>query len=197
MYANGDPVNKWDPSGNFSLIELAVVVAVILILATQPQLKILVLADDFLSKPLTVGQRKEVSSAINYIRAKGFGLEAFALSGANIKLSFAFNIRPKDIYPPFEDDYATTFPIINKVVLLGRFFQSLGQEGGFTNSDVERAAILLHESYHLLGGGEHSAYRQIWQNREQLGFTEALFGETDAYKAAEQGARTYAPELFK
>ena len=63
--------------------------------------------------------------------------------------------------------------------------------------DTERAAILLHESYHLLGGGERYAYKEVWQNKEQLGYTKDKYGRTSVWADIEAVTRQEAPELFK
>ena len=50
--------------------------------------------------------------------------------------------------------------------------------------DTERAAILLHESYHLFGSGEATALEGVWRDKQRLGWTADKYG-------AQQGLEEY------
>lgn len=63
--------------------------------------------------------------------------------------------------------------------------------------DVERAVVLLHESYHIFGFGEKTAYTETWLNKEKLGWTKEKYGSTGFWNSVELGTKQYAPELFR
>ncbi|MEJ7712562.1 MAG: hypothetical protein WKF84_22620 [Pyrinomonadaceae bacterium] len=62
--------------------------------------------------------------------------------------------------------------------------------------DTERAAILLHESYHLLGYGEPGAFENVWRSKSQLGWTADRYGQTRVWLTVREGTQRHAPHLF-
>ena len=63
---------------------------------------------------------------------------------------------------------ATNFPF-EIVTLYPQFFDK-------TVDDNERAAILLHEAFHLFGSGEDDALEQTWLSKHRIGWTEEKYG---------------------
>lgn len=62
--------------------------------------------------------------------------------------------------------------------------------------DVERAAVLLHESQHLRGADEPEAYEYVWRNRKKLGWTRESYGYTDMWQSVRKLTSEFAPHLF-
>ncbi len=65
------------------------------------------------------------------------------------------------------------------------------------HDSVERAAVLLHEAYHLEGGNEHDAYANVWVNKERFGWTRDPYSGYFLWGQVEAQTRHYAPELFQ
>ena len=62
--------------------------------------------------------------------------------------------------------------------------------------DVERAAVLLHESQHLRGADEKEAYEYVWRNRKKLGWTREVYGTSEMWLNVRKQTREFAPNLF-
>jgi hypothetical protein len=140
----------------------------------------------FTSDSLSFDERQSVERAIDVLEARGFAANAFVLR-------YLTRFRASDSWwnrlVGHEQAYASTnFPF--EVVT---FYQ------GFYKTpidDTERAAILLHESYHLFGFGEEGAFERAWKNKAQLGWTEGHYGHTKLWANVRDSTQGYAPQLF-
>jgi len=83
---------------------------------------------------------------------------------------------------------ATNFPF-EVVTLYPPFFKA-------PIDDVERAAILLHESHHLFGQQEDEALQRVWVEKRQLGWTAASYSHTRVWKNTREWTAAAAPRLF-
>jgi hypothetical protein len=84
---------------------------------------------------------------------------------------------------------ATNFPF-EVVTLYPEFF-------GAAVDDTERGAILLHESYHLLGSGEAAALEGVWRDKKQLGWTADKYSQTRVWKNTQEATAALVPGLFQ
>jgi len=139
------------------------------------------------SEPLTIEQKQTVDRAIDALEQKGFEKNGFILR-------HLVNYRATDNWwnrwVGHSDAYAATNFPFEVVTLYPDFFR-------FPVDDVERAAILLHESYHLMGQGEPKAFAGVWQNKKKLGWTEDIYGKTRVWKNVSELTRHYAPQFFR
>jgi len=65
------------------------------------------------------------------------------------------------------------------------------------HDSVERAAVLLHEAFHLEGGNEHDAYAGVWVNKEKFGWTETPYSHYFLWGQVKAETMNAAPELFQ
>jgi hypothetical protein len=138
------------------------------------------------SEPVLFEQRQTLDRAIDVLERQGFNTEVTLLrhlvyfrstdnwwnrrvghASAYAATNFPFEIIT--LYPPFFDQ-----PI----------------------DDVERAAILLHEAYHLKGGGEESAFERTWRDRARLGWIKEKYAGTPVWSIVKDSTRRYVPALF-
>jgi hypothetical protein len=63
--------------------------------------------------------------------------------------------------------------------------------------DTERAAILLHESYHLFGADEATALQGVWIEKARIGWTESQYGQTRVWKNTREWTAATIPALFE
>jgi hypothetical protein len=141
----------------------------------------------FTSDSLTFDERQAVERATDLLEERGFAANAFLLR-------YLTRFRGSDSWwnrwTGHEQAYAATnFPF--EVVTFYPDFYKVPID------DVERAAILLHESYHLFGYGEAGAFARAWQNKSQLGWTEDRYGHTKVWASVRENTALYAPELFR
>src|SRR3982751_4027838 len=112
------------------------------------------------AKPISRDQTETVEQSILVLEQKGFEKEASLLKHFTVYRS---NDNWLNSLIDKENAYAATnFPF--EIVTLYRDFFD------FPADDIERAAILLHESKHLQGYGEKEAYEFVWKSRAQLGW---------------------------
>jgi hypothetical protein len=83
---------------------------------------------------------------------------------------------------------ATNFPF-EVVTLYPDFFK-------VPIDDTERAVVLLHESYHLTGGGEETAFAEVWREKGKLGWTKERYGHTLLWRNVRVYTERYAPQHF-
>lgn len=139
------------------------------------------------SDPVSEEKLRIVTRAIDVIDDQGFGKEAFFLRNvarfrgtdnwlnrrAGHDIAFAATNFPFEVitlYQPFFDDPA---------------------------DDVERAAILLHEAYHLFGYGEEGASSRVWRNKRALGWTKEKYKDTKVWDNVQRYTLEHAPDIFK
>ena len=138
------------------------------------------------AKPLSASQNEVVQRAISVLVQKGFDREAELLRKFTVFRS-SDNWLNSSIEK--ENAYAATNYPFEIMTLYPDFFQ-------FPVDDVERAAILLHESKHLQGVGEKEAYEFVWKNREQLGWTASTYRRSVIWQNVRKQTREYSPNLF-
>jgi hypothetical protein len=132
-------------------------------------------------------QREQVQKAIGVLEQRGFTRETFILKHLTV---FRGTDNWWNRYVGHHDAYAATnFPF--EVVTLYPDFFSVPVD------DVERAAVLLHESSHLLGSGEEAALGSAWRNKRRLGWTVDRYKQTRVWYATEQLTRAQFPYMFK
>lgn len=139
------------------------------------------------SRPLTYDQKRTVGQAIDVLERQGFDHDVFVLRRL---VSFRASDNWWNKYVGHADAYAATnFPF--EIVTLYPDF--------FTRSvdDVERAAVLLHESYHLAGRGEEAAFAGVWRAKSKLGWTRERYGHTQVWSNVAEFTANHAPKLFR
>ncbi len=132
-------------------------------------------------------QRLMVNRAIDVIEQKGFGQEAFVLRHLT---SFRATDNWWNRWVGHDDAYAATNFPFEVVTLYPDFFN-------IPKDDVERAAILLHETYHLYGRGEETAFKGVWRTKQRLGWTRAVYGESRVWKNVSESTTNFAPQFFQ
>ena len=139
------------------------------------------------SDPLTFEQKRLVHKAIDVIEERGFAGDAFLLR-------YAASYRASDNWwnrwVGHADAYAATNFPFEVVTLYPDFFK-------FPVDDVERAAILLHESRHLAGAGEPEAFAEVWREKGRLGWTGEKYHQTRVWKNTREFTAKYLPHLFR
>lgn len=139
------------------------------------------------SEPLTVSQKQQVTRAVEVLRAQSFTGEAFMLGSVT---SFRSTDNWWNSYTGHADAYAATNFPFQVVTLYPEFFT-------LPVDDTERAAVLLHEAQHLYGANEPRAFNDTWRGRTRLGWTKAIYGETQIYRGVRELTREYAPQIFR
>jgi hypothetical protein len=132
-------------------------------------------------------QKQTVGRAITILEQKGFGKEAFVLRHL---VSFRSTDNWWNMQVGHHDAYAATNFPFEVVTLYTEFFDT-------ATDDTERAAILLHESYHLFGSGERSALEGTWRNKSKIGWTADKYGESKVWKNTLELTMSEVPELFR
>jgi hypothetical protein len=139
------------------------------------------------SERLDFNQRQTVADAIAVLEQAGFSREAFVLGNL-------VNYRSTDNwwneYVGHQSAYAATNFPFEVVTLYPAFFQ-------FAVDDTERAAILLHESYHLFGAGEEAALQGAWVQKERIGWSTYAYSQTKVWKNTREWTAGSVPLLFK
>jgi hypothetical protein len=138
------------------------------------------------SDPIGWEQRQLVSRAIDVLESKGFGSEVFVLRHL---VSYRATDNWWNMQIGHHDAYASTNFPFEVVTLYPEFFEKAAD-------DTERAAILLHESYHLFGAGEPAALEGVWRSKSRLGWTPEQYGETKVWKNTRELTVNQVPKLF-
>ena len=135
---------------------------------------------------LSIEQKYVVRQAIAVLKERGFDDEVRLLNTLTVYRStdnwLNASVAKESAYA------ATNFPF-EIMTLYSDFF-------AYPQDDVERAAILLHESRHLAGADEHDAYEFVWKNREQLGWTRESYGNSPVWQNVRRQTRDNVPEIF-
>jgi hypothetical protein len=139
------------------------------------------------SDALQPDQREEVQKAIAVLEQHGFGREVFILKHLTV---FRATDNWWNRYIGHREAYAATNFPFEVVTLYPEFFT-------VPVDDNERAAILLHESCHLMGSGEEAALGSTWRRKRQLGWTIDRYKQTRLWNATEPLTRAQFPYMFK
>ena len=131
-------------------------------------------------------QRIEVRKALAVLNERGFSNEIFLLYYFS---AFRSEDNWLNASVAKENAYAATNFPFEIVTLYPDFFT-------YPADEVERAAILLHESRHLRGEDEHDAYAFVWKHRKQLGWTKEKYAESVVWRNIRKQTKDNAPELF-
>lgn len=138
------------------------------------------------SDTTSFNQDRQIKKAIDVIEKRGFGKEAFVL-GHLVRYRSTDNWWNR--HNGHDSAYAATNFPFEIVTLYPQFFDD-------SVDDVERAVILLHESYHLFGYGEPGAFEGAWKDRIQLGWTKEHYKDTAVWISVTDSTLRWAPQLF-
>ncbi|HEY9284057.1 MAG TPA: hypothetical protein VIP46_11445, partial [Pyrinomonadaceae bacterium] len=138
------------------------------------------------SEPVTAEQQELVDRAVALLDERGLGDSARLLRLATYRSTDNWWNR----YMGHREAYAATNFPFEVVTLYPDFF-------AHPADDTERAVILLHESYHLAGGGEERAFSGVWRDKERLGWTEEKYGRTRVWRSVREFTAQHAPALFR
>ena len=138
------------------------------------------------SDDLSYDQRQTVNAAIALLEQNGFGKQAFVL---NRLVRYRGTDNWWNRYVGHRDAYAATNFPFEVLTLYPEFFQH-------SVDDNERAAILLHEAYHLLGSGEDAALEGVWRNKQRLGWTAEKYSHTKVWINTRDLTMAQVPNLF-
>jgi hypothetical protein len=178
---NDDNDSGKTPRYKFLKRSLAIIGAIVFILFVW----FLSLIDS--SERLKYDDKQVVYRTVDLIEQKGFSKEAFILK-------YLVTYRATDNWwnrwVGHADAFAATNFPFEIVTLYPEFFNK-------TTDDTERAAILLHEAYHLLGKGEPEAFAGVWKDKQKLGWTSGNYGHTKVWNDVKELTQTYAPHLFQ
>jgi hypothetical protein len=141
----------------------------------------------FTARPLNIDQKSTVRRGAALLREKGFSHEAFLLEHFTVYRGsdnwLNSSVAKENAYA------ATNFPF-EIMTVYSDFFT-------YPKDEIERAAILLHESKHLEGEDEHDAYAFVWQNKSRLGWTGDKYKLSPIWDNVRRQTREAAPELFQ
>ncbi|MBD0369874.1 MAG: hypothetical protein ICV60_03405 [Pyrinomonadaceae bacterium] len=139
------------------------------------------------SERLSYDQQQVLASSINTLEAGGFSREAFILRNF---VAFRATDNWWNRYVGHREAYAATNFPFEVVTLYPEFFNN-------AVDDTERAAILLHESYHLFGSGEQPALEGTWRNKKRLGWTKDKYAQTKVFRNTRELTVNQVPQLFQ
>jgi hypothetical protein len=138
------------------------------------------------SERLSYDQRQVVARGIQVLEQKGFSREAFALRNF---VAFRATDNWWNQWVGHREAYAATNFPFEVITLYPEFFNN-------AEDDTERAAILLHESYHLFGSGEDAALEATWRNKKRLGWTKDKYEQTKVWRNTRELTGNHVPKLF-
>jgi len=138
------------------------------------------------AKKLTTDEKAAVRRAVAVIEETGFNKEAMLL---NTITAFRGTDNWLNASVAKENAYAATNFPFEIMTVYPDFFT-------YPKDEVERAAILLHESKHLEGKDEHDAYAFVWENKSRLGWTRERYSLSPVWDNVRGQTREAAPELF-
>jgi hypothetical protein len=138
------------------------------------------------SDPLTPEERALVADAIALLERRGFERQARPL---RLVVSFRRTDNWWNAYVGHDTAYASTNFPFGVVTLYPAFFR-------YPAGDVERAAILLHESYHVFGEREEVILQRVWLQKQQLGWTGDVYGDSRVWKNTREWTEAAVPTLF-
>jgi hypothetical protein len=175
-----DQPGQEEPLGSFSvrLLPLAGTIAALLFVWWASLL--------LTSDGLNANQRAIVEQAVALLRERGFAKEASVLGRLT---SFRSTDNWWNRYVGHGQAYAATNFPFEVVTLYPPFFER-------SADDTERAIILLHESYHLLGADEGAALAGVWRVKSRLGWTAATHSQTRVWRNTREWTKASSPALF-
>lgn len=138
------------------------------------------------SADLSYDQTQTINKALALLVQKGFDKQVFVL---NRLARYRSTDNWWNRYLGHHDAYAATNFPFEIVTLYPEFFQD-------AVDDNERAVILLHESFHLLGSGEEGALEGVWRNKQRLGWTSDKYGKTKVWVNTRELTMAQVPDLF-
>jgi hypothetical protein len=103
------------------------------------------------SNDLRFAEREVVARAVSVLEQRGFRKEAFVVAHL---ATYRSTDNWWNNYIGHRDAYAATNFPFEVLTLYPEFFQA-------STDDNERAAMLLHEAYHLMGSGEEAALERV------------------------------------
>lgn len=139
------------------------------------------------SDALRPEQQTTVQKAIDVLDQTGFSSEAFVLRRL---VSYRATDSWWNRYVGHRDAYASTNFPFEVVTLYPEFFD-------LSTDDNERAAMLLHESYHLFGHGEQAALEGVWRDKQRLNWTADKYGQTPVWRATRHLTVSAIPKFFQ
>ena len=139
------------------------------------------------SHDLGYDKRKTVERAIAVLAESGFDRQVFVL---NHLVKYRATDNWWNRYVGHHDAYAATNFPFEVVTLYPEFFE-------IAIDDTERAAILLHEGYHLFGSQEEAALEHTWREKHRIGWTENRYGQTKVWANTKALTAAQVPNLFQ
>lgn len=139
------------------------------------------------SNELRLADREVVARAVKVLDQRGFRKEAFVMSHLT---SYRSTDNWWNNYVGHRDAYAATNFPFEVLTLYPEFFHASADDG-------ERAAMLLHEAYHLLGSGEEAALEGVWRNKHLLDWTEEKYGQSKIWRSTRELTMNRVPKLFQ
>jgi hypothetical protein len=138
------------------------------------------------SEPVTAEQRQLIERAIDVLDEHGVGERTFTLRHL---ASYRTTDNWWNRWNGHHEAYAATNFPFEVITLYPDFFTQ-------PTDDTERAVILLHESYHLAGGNEETAFSGVWRDKARLGWTRETYGKTRVWQNVREFTSQNAPRLF-
>lgn len=141
----------------------------------------------FSSQGLSVEERRLVIDAVSALEKTGFSKQSFVLRHL---VSYRSTDNWWNRYVGHQTAYAATNFPFGVVTLYPTFFK-------YPVDDIERATILLHESYHLFGDREEAALQGVWIEKRRLGWISARYGHTRVWRNTREWTADAVPLLFR
>ena len=139
------------------------------------------------SDGLTSDQHAAVGRAVVVLERTGFSRESLALRRF---VTWRSSDNWWNAYVGHQRAYAATNYPFGVVTVYPPFFTAPAD-------DTERAAILLHEAYHVLGDDEDQALQHVWLAKNRIGWTDARYAHTRVWKNTREWTAAALPVLFR
>ena len=139
------------------------------------------------SERLSYDQRQVLEKSIGVLEQSGFSRETFVLRNL---VAFRSTDNWWNQWVGHREAYAATNFPFEVVTLYPEFFKT-------ATDDTERAAILLHETYHLYGSGEAAALEKTWRHKRRLGWTSERYSQTKVWRNTRELTLNHVPQLFR
>lgn len=138
------------------------------------------------ARPLTAEESSRVETAVDILDKAGFKREVHFLRYYTF---FRGNDNWLNAMVPKENAYAATNYPFEIMTVYPDFFV-------YTEDDIERAAILLHEARHLQGFDEPDAYEFVWKYKSKIGWTHEKYGNSVVWRNVRKQTMDIAPGMF-